>query len=320
MAEEFLSQEEVNLLLQTLGKEEEKKQVVEEEKVKPLDLSLFEHILAGRVPGLELIFEKWVTGLKRGLASVVASIPTIFKEGVSLVRFSEFVEKLTVPCAIGLFSIYPLRGTCLISIDPKLIYIIVSSVFGGPAKVYKIEGKEFTRVEMRIIQRVLNVCYQELEAAWNTVMDVKINPIGVETNPALLTVARPQEKLIQLKLNIVIEGSEGQIQLVIPEDAIAPYKEMLKGITEAKTKDVEERLLRVLLEIPVMVDVILGRGEIDLGHLLELKKGDVIILDRQIREPLELRVQDTPKMLAFLGQVGNRKAIKIYKLLEDSHE
>ncbi|RMH01104.1 MAG: flagellar motor switch protein FliM, partial [Aquificota bacterium] len=85
MAEEFLTQEEVNLLLQTLGKEEEKKQVIEEGGVKPLDLSLFEHISLGRIPGLELIFEKWISGLKRGLASMVASIPTIFKEGMSIV-------------------------------------------------------------------------------------------------------------------------------------------------------------------------------------------------------------------------------------------
>ncbi|RMH08746.1 MAG: hypothetical protein D6699_00565, partial [Aquificota bacterium] len=240
--------------------------------------------------------------------------------GMSIVRFSEFVGKLPFPSAVGLFNIYPMRGTFFILIDPKLIYIIVSSVFGGPAKVYKIEGKEFTRIEMRIIQKLLNACYQTLEAAWSSVMDVKINPVGIETNPALLTVARPNEKFIELRLTVTIEGSEGKISLVIPEDAIAPYKEMLKGVTEAKTKDIEEKLIGALKEISVTVEVILGQGKISLERFLELKSGDVIVLNKHLREPLEVRVQNIPKMLGFLGQVGNRKAVRIYKIGEEEKD
>ncbi|WPM31643.1 FliM/FliN family flagellar motor switch protein [Hydrogenobacter sp. T-2] len=316
MADEFLSQEEINLLLKTLGKEEEKKAELEEERVRPLDLSLFEHISAGRIPGLELIFERWINGLRRGLTSLVVTIPSIFKDSLSLSRFGEFTAKLPVPCAIGLFNIEPLRGTCLLAIDPKLIYIVVSSVFGGSAKPYKIEGRDFTRIEMKLIQRFLNICYQELEIAWSTLMDVKINPVGIETNPALLTMYRAKEKFILLKLALVIEGNEGHIYLAIPESSIAPYKDMLKGPTDAKSKELDVIILKSFQKIPLKIEVVLGSTNMSFREILELKEGDLINLNKLLREALEVRVQGKSKTLAFLGQVGSKKAIKVYKHLE----
>lgn len=316
MAGEFLSQEEINLLLQTLGKEERKETVIEEEKVKTLDLTLFEHISAGKVAGLELIFERWMNSLRKGLASLVVVIPDIFKESVSVIRFGDFIAKLPLPCAVGLFSVEPLRGQCLIAIDPKLVYTVISSAFGGSSRQYKIEGKEFTRIEMRFIQRLLNVCYQELELAWSTVMKVKINPIGIETNPTLLTVARAKEKFILLKLMVVIEGSEGYIYLAIPEASIAPYRDMLKSTTEIKSKKSQKDSIKAFQKIPLKLEVLLGSSQISFKRLLELKKGDVIILDRTVRGPLEVKVEGVSKFLAFLGQLGKKKAIKVYKHLQ----
>ena len=258
MADELLSQEEINLLLQTLGKEEKKEAVIEEEKIKPLDLTLFEHISAGRIAGLELIFERWINGLRKGLTSLIVTIPDIFKESVNIVRFGDFVAKLPLPCAVGIFNIEPLRGQCLIAIDPRLIYIVISSVFGGSAKQYKIEGKEFTRIEMRFIQRLLNLCYQELELAWSTVMKVRIVPINIETNPTLLTVSRAKEKFILLKLTVIIEGSEGYIYLAIPEASIAPYKDMLKGTTEIKSKSAQKDPIKAFQKIPLKLEVLLS--------------------------------------------------------------
>ncbi len=321
MADEILSQEEVNLLLQTLGKEEEKAAVVEEGKIKPLDLSLFERISAGKIPGLELIFERWINGLRRGLTSLVVTIPSVFKDSVTVTRFGDFTAKLPLPCAIGIFNIEPLRGQALMVVDPKLIYIIVSSVFGGSAKPYKIEGKEFTRIETKLIQRLLNICYQELELAWSSIMNVKIMPVGIETNPALLTVARAKEKFILLRLVIVIEGSEGYIYLAIPEASIAPYRDILKGSSDVRLKYLQEGSIKSFQNVPFYLEVILGKSHITLGELLELKSGDIIKLDRLVKEPLEVRIEGIPKFTAFLGQLGSTKAIKVHSYFhkEDLH-
>ncbi|MCS6957491.1 MAG: FliM/FliN family flagellar motor switch protein [Aquificaceae bacterium] len=312
MADELLSQEEIDLLLQTLGRKEEKKTY----DVKPLDLSMFEHISAGRLPGLELIFERWISGLRRGMASLVASIPNILKESVSVMRFGDFVKTLPTPCAIGLLSVDPLRGTCLLAVDPKLIYVIVSSVFGGGARSNKVEDRDFTRIEFRIIQRLFNVCYQELEMAWKTMMDVRIQLISMETKPTLLTTARTRERFIILKLNVIIEGNEGYIQLAIPENAVVPYKDLLKGSADLKLKDIHEDAIRALQGIQVNLEVILGSAEIIFEKLLDLKEGDVIALNRLLREPVEVRIEGISKFLAFLGQTGNRKAIKLQRYVD----
>ncbi|ADC89288.1 flagellar motor switch protein FliM [Thermocrinis albus DSM 14484] len=313
MAEEFLSQEEVNLLLQALGKEEETKTTVTHKEVKPLDISTLEHISASRIAGLELILERWVSSLKRSLSSVMVSIPAVLKEGVSVVRFSEFVSQLPFPSAIGFFNVHPLRGVSMLVLDPRIIYMTVSSLFGGPPKPYKIEGKEFTKIELRIVQKILEICYRELEEVWNTVMEVKVIPQGLETNPSLLTIARPKEKFIVLKLLVSLEGSEGYMYLAIPEESLDPYKEVLKGITELRSPEVSNKLLQALEEIPLNLEVILGRQKIQLGDLLNMKVGDTMILQKGLREPVEVRVSGVPKALAFLGQVGKRKAIKILR-------
>ena len=315
MADEFLSQEEVNLLLETLGKEEKKEVSKEEEKVKPLDLNLFERISAGRMPGLELIFEKWASGLRKGLTSLVVTIPDVYKENVSIVRFKEFISKLPLPCAMGIFVIEPLVGQSLIAIDPKLIYMVVSNIFGGGTKPYKIEGKDFTRIELRLIQRLLNICYQELENALSSFLSARVVPIGIETNPALLTIARAKEKFIFLKLNMVIENNEGYMYLAIPETSISPYKDLLKSSTGLEFKGIKKEILKIYKGVPLKLEVVLGRSQISFQKLLELKVGDVIVLDRLLKEPLEVKIEDVQKFLAFLGQLGRKKAIKIYKEL-----
>ncbi len=316
MADEFLSQEEINLLLKTLGKEDRGKFEVKEKRVRPLDLSLFEHISAGRIPGLELIFERWINGLRRGLTSLVVTIPSIFKDSISLSRFGEFVAKLPVPCAIGLFNIEPLRGTCILAIDPKLIYIVVSSVFGGSAKPYEAEGREFTRIELKLIKRLLNICYQELEISWSSLMDVKINPVGIETNPVLLTMYRAREKFIILRLVMVIGGNEGYMYLAIPESSIAPYRDRLKGSVDTKNKEIENTVLSSLQKVPLRLEVVLGKVNMSFREILGLKVGDLIDINKPVREALEVKVQGKPKLLAFLGQVGSKRAIKISSYLE----
>lgn len=311
MAEEFISQDELSLLLETLGKAEKK--ILKEEKVKPLDLTIFDHIHASRLVGLELIFERWINGLKKSLTSLVVAIPEIFKDKISTVEFKDLISKLPSPCPIGIFNIEPLKGQSLMVIDPKLINITISNIFGGGAKPYEVKGKEFTRIEMKLIDKFLNICYQEFETALSTVINVKITPLGIETNPALLTIARPREKFILMKLKIVIEGSEGYIYLALPEASISPYKDILKGSLDLKLKQMQKDSFNIFQKIPIKMDVILGTSQISFKRLIELKEGDVIVLDRFLREPLEVKIEGKPKFFAFLGQLGNKKAIKIYK-------
>ncbi len=326
MADQILTQEEVELLLQTLGKgeKEEEKKVPEGVKgVEPLDPSLFERISAGRISGLELIFERWTSNLKRALTPVAPGIGNVYKEGTSIIRFSEFIQirfsefiqKLPVPSAIGLVNITPLRGYCFLIIDPKLVYSVVSSIFGGTSKPYKIEGKEFTRIELRIVEKMLKAILTELESAWNSIMEVEVNLAGIEMNPTLLTVSKPREKVILLKIIVDLEGVSGFVYFAIPEEAIKPYIELLKGIRESEG-ETTFRMVQALKDVPIKAEVILGRAVLTLRDVLNLKEGELLILSRSVREPVEVKVQGEEKFRAVLGQVGGSKAIKIYDYVE----
>ncbi|WP_448588108.1 flagellar motor switch protein FliM [Thermocrinis sp.] len=310
MDEHVLSQEEVNLLLQTLGKEEEKREGRTAKNVHPLDTTTLEHIYAGRIASLELIFERWITNLKRGLISVMVNVPTILKEGVSSVKFSELISKLPFPSAVGHFNLHPFKGNFMVILDPKLIYMILSNVFGGSAKPYKIEGKEFTKVEMRIVEKLLKVLYNELQEAWRTVMDVELVPVGIETNPAILVVARPRERYIVLKIIVSLEGGDGFIMLAIPEEGIEPYREMLKGLLE-RSPDDYKKLMKAIMNVPIRVSVKLGKAKISLGGLYELKVGDTLILENSTKEPVEIYVEGVRKFLGVLGHSKDRKAFRL---------
>jgi flagellar motor switch protein FliM len=315
MDEQLLSQEEINLLLKTLGKEE-KREVKTDKEVQPFDVSALERIYAGRLPSLEFVFERWTSGIKRGLVSVIAGVPTIVKEGVSSLKFSELISKLPFPSAVGYFNLHPFKGSFMIILDPKLIYMVVSNVFGGSTKPYKIEGKEFTRVEMRIIERMLKVMYTELEEAWRPIMNVQLVPIGIETNPAILMFARPKEKYIVLRLTVSLEGGDGYILLAIPQEGIEPYKEMLKGVLE-RSPEHYEKLLKVILGVPLHISVKLGYAKITLGELYNLKVVDTITLDKPTREPVEIYVEGIKKFLGVLGHSKNKKAFKIIQDVQE---
>jgi len=310
MDEHTLSQEEVNLLLQTLGKEEKKREVPLEKGAQPLDINALEHIYAGRIASLELIFERWITNLKRGLISVMVSVPTILKEGVSSLKFSELISKLPFPSAVGYFNLHPFKGNFMVILDPKLIYMVVSNVFGGSARPYKIEGKDFTKVEMRIVEKLLKVLYNELQEAWRTLMDVNLVPVGIETNPAILMVAKPRDKYIILKLTVSLEGGDGFIILAIPEEGIEPYKEKLKGLLERSPEDYE-KLIKALTKVPIHLSVKLGKAKLSLKELYDLKVGDTIILENSTREPVEVYLEGVKKFLGVLGHSKDKKAFKV---------
>lgn len=312
MADELISQEEINLILGMLSKGNRK-----EKRIRPLDLSIFERISSRKIPGLELVFERWASGLRRALASLVVTLPEVHKESLSITSFSNLVLNLPVPCAIGLFHIEPLRGTCILVVDPQLVYTIVSSVFGGGTKVYRPEEREFTRIEMRLIQRLFSVCYGELEVAWSSIMKVKINPVAFETNPSLLTLYRARERMAVAKLTVSVGDSGGNIMVAIPENAILPYRDLLKLRAGTEERKINVDNLKNFLDIPLKLEVVLGKAELTFGDILKLKKGDTLMLDKSVKQPLEVRVQNVGKLLAFLGQVENKRAIKIYKEFQE---
>ncbi len=164
MAKQVLSQDEVDLLLKSLGKEEEEKpeETSEGIKYKKFDIGELERISLGRIAALEIIFERWARALRGALSTLVVSINNVIKEETNVIKFAELMKKLPIISCINIFTISKLKGSHLLILDPRMIYSIISVIFGGPAKPYKIEGKDFTKLELKIIKRVVSINVTEV--------------------------------------------------------------------------------------------------------------------------------------------------------------
>lgn len=317
MAERILDQEEVNLLLKSLGKEEEE---VREEKAeyKKFNLDDLEHISLGTIAGLEIVLEKWSRSSRAKLSSLVVSINNVYKAETKLVKFEELLVKLPVPSCINLFNITGLKGTHFLIIDPRMIYSIVSVIFGGSAKPYKVEGKEFTRLELKIIRKVVNLLLEAFKESWNSIMSGDVMYLETEVNPALIAPMNSKKEIfIEGHISVEIDGIEYPIILAIQNSAIETVKDRLRNVSEvAEFIDYDSMLKKVMQEISLSLSVNIQGGKFFIRDILEWKEGDQIVLNVSAKKPVGIYVESILKMLGVLGRSGSKKAVKILKLID----
>lgn len=321
MAEQVLSQDEVDLLLKSLGKEEEEKpeETSEGIKYKKFDIGELERISLGRIAGLEIIFERWARALRGALSNLVVSINNVIKEETSVMKFSELMKKLPIPSCINIFTISKLKGSHLLILDPRMIYSIISVIFGGPAKPYKIEGKDFTKLELKIIKRVVSIMLNEFQKAWSLLLDGDVNYVETEANPALITIASPKETFIVTKIIVDIEGIEFENMLALSDASLSPIKETLRNVTEVGYEKGEEEktLIKDIIDIPVLLSVHLDGTSVLVKDVLNWEENDTIILSNYTFNPVEIRVEGVPKFEGIIGKTKDKKSVKIVREIKD---
>lgn len=317
MAEQVLGQEEVDLLLKSLGKEEEVKE--EKAEYKKFNFDDLEHISFGTITGLEIIFEKWARAARAKLSNIVVSVNNVYKTETTTVKFENLLAKLPVPSCISLFNITGLKGTHFLILDPRMIYSIVSIIFGGPAKPYKIEGKEFTKLELKIIKKVVDIILGAFQESWNTILSGDVMYLETEVNPALIAPTNSKKELfIEAHLNIEIDGIEYPVILAIQNSAIDAVKNKLRNVSEMSAFiDYDSILKNHAKDTPVFLAAIINGGKFFVKDILDWKVGDQITLATPTKKPIEIYVQNILKMYGVLGRSNSKKAIKILKLKED---
>ena len=174
MSQDFLSQEEVDALLKGVTGEADEAPAEEEAgTVKPYDLGRQERIVRGRMPTMELINERFARLLRIGLFNYMHRSTEISVGPIRVQKYSEFIRNLVVPTNLNLVKMKPLRGTALVVYEPRLVFTVVDNFFGGNGKYHtRIEGREFTPTEMRVIQLLLKQTFADLVEAWAPVMPV----------------------------------------------------------------------------------------------------------------------------------------------------
>jgi flagellar motor switch protein FliM len=232
-------------------------------------------------------------------------------------KFGEYVHTLYVPTSLNLVKIRPLRGTSLFILDAKLVFKLVDNFFGGDGRHAKIEGREFTPTEIRVIQLVLAQVFKDYKEAWHTIMEAEFEYVGSEVNPAMANIVSPSEVVVVSTFHIELDGGGGDMHITVPYSMIEPIRETLDAGMQSDVDDVDDRWLQSLREdiLSAKVDIhgTVVEKELSLREVSELKEGDIIPID--MPELFTLEAQGIPMFKGKLGVSDENLAVKIVEQL-----
>ncbi len=319
MADDILSQDEVDALLKGVtGEVEEEAGAEDVSHVRPYNIAKQERIVRGRMPGLEMINERFARLLRIGLFNFIRRTAEISVGPVRVMKYSEFIRNLVVPTNLNLVHIKPLRGTALFIFDPNLVFLVVDNLFGGDGRFHmRVEGRDFTPTEQRIIQNMLNVVFEEMKKCWEPVHPVEFEYIRSEMNTQFANIATPSEVVVVTTFNIELGSGGGDFHVCIPYAMIEPIRDVLYSSMQGERMDVDERWTRLLTKQIQIAEVNLvanlGEAPVNLGQILNMQVGDVISLD--IPEAIVAEVDGVPVLECKYGVLNGQYALKVNKIL-----
>jgi len=314
---DLLSQDEIDALLHGVDDGDVETDSDEDGGVesKAFDFNNQERIVRGRMPTLEMVNERFTRYFRISLFNFLRRSAEISISGIKIQKFSEYVQGLFVPTNLNIIRIKPLRGRALIVIEPRLVFTAVDNYFGGGGEFYnKIEGREFTPTEMRIIKVLVEMVFKDLEEAWRPVIELQMEYMSSEVNPAFANIVSPVEIVVVSTVHIELEGGGGDISIAMPYSMIEPIRDLLDAGISSDQGDSDNNRWQGALRAEVMrseieMKSILVEKEIRLGDVLNFKAGDVIPIT--LPEEVLLRAESVPVFTGKVGLSSGNYAIKI---------
>jgi len=316
---DVLSQDEIDALLHgvddgdvdTDGDEE-----INDGTARSFDFNSQERIVRGRLPTLEMINERFARNFRVSMFNLLRRQAEISVGGVQMMKFAEYVHSLYVPTSLNMTKIDPLKGTGLFVIDPKLVFIVVDNFFGGEGRFYnKIEGREFTPTEQRVISMLLEQIFKDLEDAWKPIKALKIEYQSSEVNPHLANIVSPTEVVVVSTFRVDLEGGGGDLHVTMPYSMIEPIRDLLDAGVQSDMSEIDDRwrlsLRDEIFESKVEVKSFLADVEINLSDVNKLKIGDIIPFD--MPDQIILEAEEIP---LFRGQIGVSRGNAAVKIIE----
>ncbi|MCU6435393.1 flagellar motor switch protein FliM [Undibacterium sp. Jales W-56] len=322
MSDNFLSQEEVDALLKGVTGDQDDSQSQEDTSgVRPYNLATQERIVRGRMPTLEIINERFARLLRIGLFNFLRRSAEVSVGTVRVSKYSEFIRNLVVPTNLNLAHMKPLRGTSLFVMDPGLVFLLVDNLFGGDGRFHtRVEGRDFTQTEQRIIQRILEIIFETYAKSWEPVYPVEFEYIRSEMNTQFANIATPNEVVISTTFTIELGPVSGELHMCMPYSMIEPIRDILTSSLQGETLEVDKRWVRLMTqqiqiaEVEIVAD--LGTTKITLGDILNMKEGDVIPIS--VPDIISAKVDGTPVMECKYGVFNGQYALRVEKLLSSS--
>lgn len=317
---DLLSQDEIDALLSgvTSGNVEiETDQPVDDGTLQVYDFNSQDRIVRGHLPTLEMINERFSRSLQSSLYKVLRRAAEVSSTGVQMIKYAEYIHGLYVPTNMNLVRVAPLRGMALVMIDPKLVFMLVESFFGGYGRYHtRIEGREFTPTEMRVVQIVLERMFVDMKSAWDPVYEVKFELVGSELNPNFVNIVTSTEIVVVSTFRIELEGGGGEFHVTMPYSMLEPIREQLgsgfqgnpgndEGADARWAASLRDEIGAAELELTTT----LVEETLTLRDLVNMKPGDVIPVD--LPDYVVSRVEGVPVFRAMYGVSDGNYALKV---------
>lgn len=287
------------------------------------DLTSQDRIIRGRLPQLDVIYEKFMRSFRVSLSSALRKIATLNHASTDFLKFGEFINTLPMPTCMSVLRFNALRGSALLVIESKLAYALVDSFFGGADRPYsKIEGKDFTAIELQIIRKVVDLAIGDLEEAWLSVEKIDCSFLRTEINPQFVGIVPPTDIVIASTFDVELENANGIITLVIPYSTIEPIKQKLSSGFQVESDQTDKKLWTSVLEGQLMdtqveMKVNLGHSEISVNELMRLKKGDILSLDQDATGEFDVMVEGVKKFKAYYGVHHGSVAVQLTRKIKN---
>jgi len=324
MTDKILSQDEVDALLKGVASgeidtEEAREKIIG--GVRSYDFTNQERIIRGRMPGLEIANQAFARLFRSSVSSLLMKFIDISIQTVEVIKFGDFIKTIPVPSSINIYKMEPLKGYSLLVFEAPLVFALIEFFFGGAnAKQIISEGRAFTAIEQRVIQKVVKLALKDMGAAWNDLCPLKPEYVSSEVNPQFVTIVTPPEIVISIEVLIEIEDFAGKLFFCIPYSMVEPVKEKLYSGIHGDKFETDQRWAQVmrtnLMDMLVNVTVEVGSSTVHFKDIMNFEKGTVINLGKSIHEELLMKVEDSPKFKGVPGVSRGNQAVKLTGFLE----
>ena len=294
MSDKILSQDEVDALLKGVASgeidtEEAKSKILA--GIRPFDFTNQERIIRGRMPGLEMANESFTRRFRNSVSNLIMKFVDISIQNVEIIKFGDFIKTIPVPSSINIYKMDPLKGYSLLVLEAPLVFAFIEFFFGGAnAQNIKSEGRAFTTIEQRVIQKVVIMALKDLAASWDGIAQVSPEYVSSEINPQFVTIVTPAEIVINIEVLIEIEDFAGRMFFCIPYSTVEPVKEKLYSGIQADKFETDQRwsliMKNILRQTQLNITAEIGRLTLTFEDIMKFKSGNVINLGKQINDDL----------------------------------
>lgn len=327
--EAFLSQDEVDALLAGVTGESDSKAEAAStnDGARAYDLSSPERVVRRRMQTLELINERFARHMRNVLLNFMRRSADITVGSIKIQKYADFERNLPVPSNLNMIQMKPLRGTALFTYDPNLVFLVIDSLFGGDGRYHtRVEGRDFTTTEQRIIRRLLNLTLESYGKSWDPVYPIEFEYVRSEMHTKFASITGNNEVVVVTSFHIEFGATGGDLNICLPYSMIEPVRDLLtRPLQETTLEEVDQRwsqqLSRQVRSADIDVVAEFARIPSSIRELMSLKVGDVLPVD--VPETIIANVDGVPLMECGYGVFNGQYALRVQNMFTydtDSHE